>query len=219
MDIAKNFSKATVSDGNYDASATSIDLTTGGGDRMPVAPFNLVWWNATDFPDPSDDPSVEIVRVTDVTDDTLTIVRGQEGTAAADHNLAGKTYKVIACLTAKAVNEDIVGDVFGSGVAIIVLVPDDSINIRGANGQAVALGPSGIQIQSLSVVLGDNEGTQNSTTVFVDDGNQLIALSGKIGTNQSASASIAVGTLAAKMPIYDAGGTLLGYVPIYNSIT
>lgn len=104
MDAFKNFAKATVSTG-YDAAATSIDLTAGHGARFASVPFNAVWWNSTDYPDPSDDPNVEVVRVTAIASDTLTITRAQEGTSATTKNAAGKTYKLLAGLTAKTVNE------------------------------------------------------------------------------------------------------------------
>lgn len=106
LDNAKNFAKVTVSTG-YDASATSIALTAGHGTKLPTAPFNVVWWNSTDYPDPSDDPNVEIVRVTNISTDTLTVTRAQESTSASTKNTGGKTYKMIAGLTAKAVNSDI----------------------------------------------------------------------------------------------------------------
>lgn len=102
---AKNFAKATVST-TYDASATSIVLTTGHGARFPTQiPFNVVWYNSTDYGDPSDDPNVEIVRVTAISTDTLTVVRGQEGTSASTKNTASKTYKMIAGLLASQENE------------------------------------------------------------------------------------------------------------------
>lgn len=219
MDVAKNFAKVTVFNGNYDDADTEIDILTGEGERLPLGEYNLVWWNATDYPDPADDPSVEIVRVTDRTDDTLTITRGQEGTAAVDHNLPGKTYKMIAGLTAKVVNVDLLGDIHGSGVAILISVVDGVIQVRGPAAQSINLSPTNLLIQSLVVNIGDIEGEGNLTNLIVNDAAQLVAISGKIGTNQSAGASSAVGTLSAKMPIYDEGGTLLGYIPIYDSIT
>jgi hypothetical protein len=106
MDIAKNFAKVTVST-TYDASATSIVLTTGHGAKLPTAPFNVVWWNSTDYADPSDDPNVEIVRVTAISTDTLTVTRGQEGISASTKNTASKTYKMLAGLTAKVINTDL----------------------------------------------------------------------------------------------------------------
>jgi hypothetical protein len=106
IDAAKNFAKATLSTG-YDASATSIVLSSGHGAKLAVPPFNATWWNFTDYPDPTDDPNVEIVRVTAISTDTLTITRAQEGTSASTKNTGGKTYKLVAGLTAKVVNEDV----------------------------------------------------------------------------------------------------------------
>ncbi len=106
VDNAKNFAKVTVSTG-YDASATSIVLSSGDGAKLPTVPFNVVWWNSTDYADPSDDPNVEIVRVTARTTDTLTVSRAQEGTSASTKNTSGKTYKMIAGLTAKVINTDL----------------------------------------------------------------------------------------------------------------
>lgn len=41
----------------------------------------------TNYPDPSDDPYVEIVRVTGISTDTLTVTRAQEGTSASNKNI------------------------------------------------------------------------------------------------------------------------------------
>lgn len=46
-----------------------------------------------------------------------------------------------------------------------------------------------------------------------------IGATGQIRTNQTASATGPVGSIVAKLPIYNASGTLVGYVPLYNSIT
>jgi len=108
LDPIKNFAKVTVSTG-YDSAATSITLNSGDGNKLPDpatdGAFNLVWWNATDYPDPSDDPNVEIVRVTAKSGDTLTITRGQEGTSAVDHNTSGKTYKMVLAVTEKTMSD------------------------------------------------------------------------------------------------------------------
>jgi hypothetical protein len=103
LDTFANFAKATVSQG-YDAAATSIALTTGHGASCPATPFNATWWNATDYPDPTDDPNREIVRVTVRSTDSLTIVRAQEGTSASTKNTSAKTYKLLATLTALTMN-------------------------------------------------------------------------------------------------------------------
>lgn len=109
IDAVKNFAIVTVSAG-YDAAATSIALTAGHGARLPDTAvdgsFNLVWWNSTDYANPSDDPNVEIVRVTTRSTDTLNpIVRGEDGTSASTKNTGGKTYKMMLAPTASLVKQ------------------------------------------------------------------------------------------------------------------
>ena len=108
VDPVVNFGKVIVSL-PYDNIATSIILQTGNGAKLPdpsvSGAFNLVWWNYTDYPDPSDDPYVEIVRCTVRSTDTLTITRSQEGISASNKNVVGKTYKMILALTAKMISD------------------------------------------------------------------------------------------------------------------
>lgn len=105
FDSIVNFGKVQVSIG-YDASATSIVLSTGDGAKLPsVFPYNLIWWNFTDFSDPGDDPNVEIVRVTNRSTDTLTVTRAQEGISATTKNTATKTYKMDLALTKKMIDD------------------------------------------------------------------------------------------------------------------
>ncbi len=108
LDPTKNFAKVNVSTG-YDASATSIVLETDEGAKLPDPStdgnFNVVWYNASDYGDPSDDPNVEIVRVTGKSTDTLTVTRAQEDTTAKTHNTSGKTYKMILAITKKMMDD------------------------------------------------------------------------------------------------------------------
>ena len=108
LDPVVNFGKVTVSTG-YDDSATSIALNGGDGSKLPDPStdgnFNLVWWNSTDYGDPADDPNVEIVRVTAVSTDTLTVTRGQEGTSATTKNTGSKTYKMVLSVTKKMIDD------------------------------------------------------------------------------------------------------------------
>lgn len=103
LDSVANFISLTASVG-YGADDTSIIVSSGGA-SLPSAPFNMTWWNSTDWPVPSNDPNVEIVRVIAVSGNTLTIERAQEGTAASAKNVAGKTYTLILSFTAKMVTD------------------------------------------------------------------------------------------------------------------
>jgi hypothetical protein len=219
MDAIKNFAKAVVSDGNYDASATEIDVIAGHGDRLPAAPFNAVWWNATDYPDPSDDPGVEIIRVTVKSTDTLTITRAQEGTAAEDHNVAGKTYNLIAGMTARTITE-MVGDVLGFGPALVIDPDEPSVLVRLDTSKFIDLKDGYTEIQQTAVYIGDFEGQGNSSYMVLDDANNRLTLNNvNLATTQAESATVAVGTLAGKLAIRDASGTIIGYLPIYSTIT
>jgi hypothetical protein len=107
-DALKNFAKVNVSTG-YSAAATSVALSSGEGTKLPQpstdGEFNLVWYNSTDYPDPADDPNVEIVRVTARSTDTLTVTRAQESTSASTKNTAAKTYKMVLGPTKKTVDD------------------------------------------------------------------------------------------------------------------
>src|SRR4051794_33115101 len=108
IDPTANFAKCVVSTG-YNAAATSVELSAGDGSKLPQpatdGSFNLVWYNFTDFPDPSDDPNVEIVRCTARSTDTLTVERAQEGTTATPKNTTSKTYKMILAVTKKMLSD------------------------------------------------------------------------------------------------------------------
>jgi hypothetical protein len=108
-DPVKNFAKCIVS-GGYSSSATVITLQTGEGFKLPdpaiEGAFNLVWWNYTDYKDPSDDPNRGIVRVTARTNDVLTVIRGQEGIAATTKNNSGKQYYMMIAYTKKTYDDN-----------------------------------------------------------------------------------------------------------------
>lgn len=108
MDPVKNFGKVTVSIG-YNNTDITIVLATGDGTKLPNpgtdGAFNLVWWNFTQYPDPSDDPNKEIIRCTAKSIDTLTITRAQEGTTASTKNAVGKTYLMALTVTKKLIDD------------------------------------------------------------------------------------------------------------------
>lgn len=107
MKPRKNFALVQVST-TYNAAATSIVLSSGNGAKLPAPGslgFYVTWWNFTDYPSPEDDPNVEIVLVTAVSTDTLTVTRGQDGTSASTKNTAGKTYKMVLAYSKATADE------------------------------------------------------------------------------------------------------------------
>jgi hypothetical protein len=123
LDPVANFIKLTVSTG-YGSSDTTIVLSVGGS-LLPSPSFNMTWWNSTDYPDPSNDPNAEIVRVTVVSGNTLTITRAQEGTSASTKNTAGKTYQIMLGITAKMIT-DIGSEISANTSNITTLTSDVS---------------------------------------------------------------------------------------------
>lgn len=221
MDAAKNFAKGTLTAG-IDDTDTSLTVDTGQGLRFPATPFNAVIWDATDYPDPADDPGVEVVRVTAISTDTLTITRAQEGTDAGDHNSEGKTYQIIAPLTVKTFNDILPSTRSGDNYVLIVpgelqIEAPDLINVLGA---AVNLAGGGVKLVLESGVagLGDTLGDNTGVAVRANDNTGLVSFQGLLGTDQSASAS-SLGTVTGKIPVHDLAGDLVGYLPLYGSIT
>src|SRR3989304_5321244 len=110
MDPAANFCKSNLSAG-YDETALTIVLDSSDPnlsrwpDPATVGAYNATWWDSTNYADPADDPSVEIVRVTAKTGASLTITRAQEGTSATTKSTRGSTYKLLMAPTAKMVDD------------------------------------------------------------------------------------------------------------------
>ncbi len=80
FDAHNNFAYSTVLTApSPAASGTELTLQAGAGALFPAAPFNCTVWPADAQPT---DANAEIVRVTAIVGDVLTITREQEGTAA-----------------------------------------------------------------------------------------------------------------------------------------
>ncbi|MGE5682589.1 MAG: glycine-rich domain-containing protein [Bacillota bacterium] len=109
LDPVRNFASEFLLSAGITASATSITLTVDPGSKIPnpstEGSYNMVIYNKTDFASPEQDPSVEIYRVIGKSGATLTVQRGQEGTAAVAHNTTGKTYAVLLPITAKMISD------------------------------------------------------------------------------------------------------------------
>ncbi len=103
LDNGKNFSKA-ITTFLHSAADVSITLGSGQGANLPdpaVRNYNLTWHDFTNFPDPSDDPNVEIITVTAKVGDVLTGIRGQENIVATTKNTSGATYRFLLTPTDK----------------------------------------------------------------------------------------------------------------------
>lgn len=96
-DSHKNFPYSTVATAPSPASSgTSLVLAAGGGALMPAVPFNAALWPVSVQPLAS---NAEIVRVTAIATDTLTITRIQEGTSARTVAIGDQFAAVITAQT------------------------------------------------------------------------------------------------------------------------
>lgn len=100
-DAHANYGYSTVATAPSPAtSGTSLVVAAGQGARLPAVPFDLSICEANATP-AMIAANHEIVRVTAIVTDTLTIVRAQEGTSAravvvGDQVMAGITKKTFA---------------------------------------------------------------------------------------------------------------------------
>ena len=110
IDPVRNLIKIPVI-GTYDADDTVIRVSTVNILKLPdpdtEGNYNLVWYNDSDYPDPSEDDDVEIVRVTSYSIGTgeLTISRAQENTIATAKAVSHKTYKLLLAPTKKTIDD------------------------------------------------------------------------------------------------------------------
>lgn len=108
IDVPTNRGSCLVSTG-YDASATSIVVTSACAGELPTAATNYAWYNVTDYPNNgfsgngTPDPNYEIVRCTR-SSATLTCTRAQESTSASTKNTSAKNYWLFV-FTAKTLSD------------------------------------------------------------------------------------------------------------------
>ncbi len=218
MDPVKNFGFVTVSTG-YDDVDTSIILSTGHGAKLPDpvidGDFNLIWYDSTNFPNPADDSSVEIVRCTAISADTLTVTRSAESTSATTKNTADATYKMFLGGTAKTITDIILIklDDFGE--------PDDNTDLdfdttrHGLTPKGTNIGnylrddgtwssPAGSGDMTKAVYdTNDNNRVDTSETLYDAGGNKTYAnISSEIDTD--------ITTHAALTSTHGASGDIIG---------
>jgi hypothetical protein len=99
--------ESLVVDNPLTATATTLNLYPGDGVNFPSTfPYLLTIWNDVTYPDPSDDPNYEIVRVINKSVDALSITREQEGTTGVIHAASSR---VAMLITAGMFNDAVYG--------------------------------------------------------------------------------------------------------------
>jgi len=84
--VRKNFARATLAS-SLNASVTQMTVLSGHTLPTEAGTFRLTIWNVTNFPDPFDDPGLEIVTAEySGTPNVYTVIRAQEDTSDQDHS-------------------------------------------------------------------------------------------------------------------------------------
>jgi len=109
LDQLENFINVEVA-GTHTSGDTTVSLANGEASKLPDpanGEYNLVWYDSTNYSNPTFDPKVEIVRVTarDTNNDNVDVNRGQENTNASDKNSSGSTYRMALVPTAKTIED------------------------------------------------------------------------------------------------------------------
>ena len=108
IDPVINFGNLEVST-TYSDVSTAITLATGETSKLPDpsidGEFNLVWFDSLNYPEVYDDPNVEIVRITAISGDILTVTRAQESTLATTKSTGGGEYRMILSPTKKTIDD------------------------------------------------------------------------------------------------------------------
>ena len=138
FDAHRNFALATVVGvPSPPSSGLSLTLATGEGASLPTPPFNMTVWAANQAPTPA---NAEIIRVTAITGDTLTILRAQEGSmtrqiVVGDMIMAGITAKTFTDIEQAVSVGGSATLTFANASAATVTVTHN----RGQTGYAVSL--------------------------------------------------------------------------------
>lgn len=113
MDAQKNFAYSSVAAAPSPAdTGTSLVVAAAEGVRFPAVPFDATVWPTGAQPLPT---NAEMVRVTAIATDTLTIVRARQGSTA---RLIVVTDQIAATIHAKGLAEPYVRDAPGEDVYV-----------------------------------------------------------------------------------------------------
>jgi hypothetical protein len=152
--MQQNGDGLTVLQSDCTDSATSLTVVDGSGLLSPGSGewAWLVLWDRAQGEDPNQDSSMEIVKLTARSSNTLTVVRGQDGTTAAAHgagtSVARRVVKADLDEWAAAINARLVAADGDDGtVTVVTALQDNSGSLEYksraltvADGQITAIG-------------------------------------------------------------------------------
>lgn len=94
--VVKNNIESLVVNAPLAAGALTLNVTPGTGARFPATfPYRITIWDEVTYPDPTDDPNMEITHCTNRVVDACTVTRGAEGTADVAHSAGSRAAMLI----------------------------------------------------------------------------------------------------------------------------
>jgi hypothetical protein len=178
MDAHKNFAYSAVLTAPSPAtSGTSLAVAVGAGANFPAVPFNATVWPAASQPTLA---NAEIVRVTAISGDMLTIQRAQEGSSARTIIVGDQ---IAATITAKTLT-DVEGAITSEAAARAAADTTVLATAEGYTDAVVAGLPSAYQLLALAdaAALRSGAGLVIGTDVEAHD-SDLTTIAGLTPTN------------------------------------
>jgi hypothetical protein len=174
FDGHKNFSYSTVATAPSPAtSGTSLVVQSGDGTKFPGTPFNATIWPVGAKPTTA---NAEIVRVTTVSTDTLTITRAQESSSARTVVIGDQ---IAATVTAKTLTDV---EVPGTGAANALVTTSESTASTSyvdltttTDSVTVVIGANGLAFVMVGCLLSSNSGGSLSYMGFAASSGNTIA--------------------------------------------
>lgn len=202
MDAHKNFAVSTVATAPSPAtSGTSLVVQTGHGTRFPAVPFNAVVCPLGSLPDPT---NAEVVRVTNISTDTFTIVRTQEGSSARTIVVGDL---IFAAVTAKTLTDAEAGgwttitkSIDESVSASTTVQADDELFFTATSGKVFEIegiliygSPVGAGTPDLKIAAGEDTTIRGELAFFGPSAGDTASA---LGLSTNASSTIGLGTAA-----------------------
>lgn len=184
-DAHANFAYSTVATAPSPAtSGTSLVVATGDGVRFPTVPFNATVWPTGSSPTAA---NAEIVRVTAISTDTLTITRTQEGSSARTVVVGDQIAATVTAKTLTDAEQGLIAGFCGDG-------SDGNVTISGTTTLTRDMWYDTLTVQSGGTLKTVGFKVYCKTLCQVDSGGTIHA-NGTAATSATAAAASTAGSL------------------------